>query len=430
MTMERRGFIGSLGAIIGTLCLAKTDLLADMTAGNISELTANLEEDSLWRVIREQFVFPRDYIYFNTGGIGTMPAGVLQKLKTNIDEGEIYPRPGHNQDDWNNVKKKCTALLGPGCTADELALVSTATEGINIILNGLHLQKGDEVITSTHEHPALYVPLINRAKRDGIVIRTFNPNLQKGMSNIEAIERLITKRTKMVFISHVTCTTGQVFPVKDIGQLCRSKGILFALDGAQAVGNVPLDVQDCAVDYYAFSGHKWILGPKRTGILYVRKERMELLLPVTVGAYSDAGYNVEKTELKFNPTAQRYEYGTQNESLFYGLEKAVDFIEAIGLERIYQHNTALSEALYSGLSSIPGVEVLSPIEEKYRSSIISFKVKSRDYLEISKYLTSKRIRVRTVHEAGLNGIRVSLHLYNNMDEVNLFLQELRNFIKS
>lgn len=102
----------------------------------------------------------------------------------------------------------------------------------------------------------------------------------------------------------------------------------------------------------------------------------------------------------------------------------------MGLKLIYLHNKALSEALYSGLNNIPKVEILSPVEEEYRSSIITFRVKDRDYLKTAKYLAGKRIRVRTVHEAGLNGIRVSLHIYNNVDEVGLFLQELRKYALS
>ena len=215
--MNRRSFIGSVSAVMGALFLGKAELFTQGITDGIPDFSISLDDESFWKVIREQFVFTQDYIYFNTGGIGALPSVVLQRLKSSIDEGEIYPRPGHDLDDWRNIKSKCTGLLSPNCAKEEIAFVSAAKESINIILNGLPLKAGDEVITSTHKHPALHVPLINLSKREGIVIRTLNPVLQQGRKNIELIDRLINNRTKLVFISHVTCTTGQIFPIKEIG---------------------------------------------------------------------------------------------------------------------------------------------------------------------------------------------------------------------
>lgn len=423
--MKRRHFLQTLGSLSAGIALKKSDLLpSHLPFGEA--LKALPDETQFWRIVRQQFVFPDDYAYLNTGGIGAVPTAVMNVVKTSMDQGEIAPSPGHSHEKWLETKKKCASLLGTECKEEELALISTATEGINIILNGLPLKKGDEVITSTHEHPALHIPLLNLIQRNGIVIRTFEPDLKSGLGNVDRIERLIGQRTRLIFISDVTCTTGQHFPVKEIGELARAKNLWFALDGAQAVCNTPVDVKECHIDFYAFSGHKWTLGPKRTGVLYVRQELLDTLHPTTVGAYSDDGYDIVQRSLKLHPTAQRYEYATQNEALFHGLGAAVNFIQAIGLKTIWDHNKKLSESFYAGLQTIPDVEILSPEEDRFRTSMITFRMKGKTYQDIASHLSKKRMRVRSVSEANLGGIRVSFHVCNNEDEVTHLLEEIKN----
>ena len=427
--MQRRRFISTLGTLTGGLLLSKPDF--SWAEPDVERaLTTTLDRETFWNVIRQQFVFPQDYTYLNTGGIGAAPTPVLNQVKTAMNVGEIYPSPGYDHEKWMCVKEKCTSLLSSDCKKEEIALTNTATEGINIILNGLPLKKGDEVITSTHEHAALNVPLLNRMQRDGIVIRTFEPDSKDGLDNVARIESLIRRRTRLIFVSHVTCTTGQIFPIREIGNLARTKGIWFGVDGAQAPGAIPMDIVKCNIDFYACSGHKWILGPKRTGILYVREDLLDTLRPITVGAYSDDGFDLVKGELAFQPTAQRYEYGTQNESLYRGLGKAIDFINTIGLKTIKEHNRSLSERFYAGLTEIPGIQISSPAEEKFRSSMITFHIRNKNYKDIAKHLSERRIRVRQVPEADLKAIRVSFHIYNNTDEVDKVLHEIKSLALS
>ena len=334
--MKRRHFINSVALLSGGI-LIPAKKAAGISDNTFEGLSKNYpDEETFWKTVREQFIFPEDYAYLNTGGIGAVPALVLNKVSQSMNELEIYPKPGHDHNKWMEIKEKCTGLLGSDINKEELALISTATEGINIVINGLPLSKGDEVITSTHEHPALHVPLLNKMQRNGINIKSFVPDFKSGLGNVEKIKNLITKRTRLVFLSHITCTTGQCFPLKEIGQLTRDKNIWFAVDGAQAVGSMSMEIKKWNIDFYTYSGHKWTLGPKRTGVLFVREDLLEILRPTTVGAYSDDGYDIVKLELKLNPTAQRYEYATQNEALFWGMGKGVDFVKTIGLQRIWE----------------------------------------------------------------------------------------------
>ncbi len=426
--MERRSFLQALGLLTGSLSLGRKKVFAESLKGatfeqNLSDLQPL--SPKYWQIIKEQFLLPDDYDYFNTGGLGASPFSVVEKVKNATTELEVYPQPGHDMNEWWEIKEKCARVFSKACNKEEIALTSCTTEGNNIVINGLPLSRGDEIITSTHEHAGLIIPLLNRMQRDGVVIKSFNPDMKDGLGNVERINSLITKRTRLIFVSHFTCTTGQRFPEKEIAQLAKDKKLWFALDGAQTVGNMPIDVKEYGCDFYATSGHKWLLGPKRTGIFYVKKSLLDTLRPTTVGAYSDDGADIFKKTLKLNPTAQRYEYATENSALYLGLETGIDFLNTIGFETVWQHNKHLAELLYRGLSTIPQIEILSPEQEQYRTSLITWKLKNVDFRKAASYLTDKkRMRVRVVPEAHVDGVRISLHVYNNEEQVENLLAEI------
>ncbi len=466
--MERRAFFGSLSGLMGGVLLppaaasaaasaaavsagpdapssaaaaVDSSLAADpaaLAAGSDARLETCLESSRLrqelqqidpgderyWRLIREQFLLPDDYTYLNTGGLGASPLSVIRTVKEKSDAEDTRPAAGHSLDDWWAMKQAAAPLFGPGIDKEELAFVSTATEGINIVLNGLPLAAGDEIITSTHEHPALNIPLLNLMQERGIRVRFFEPDRENSQGNLERIEALITRRTRLIFISHITCTTGQIFPVAEIGRLARDRGILYALDGAQAIGSHPFDIAGMNVDAYAVSAHKWLLGPRRTGILWVRRGMWETIRPTVVGAYSDRLTDLDNKRLELQDSAQRYEFGTQNDALYYGLGEAVEFIRAIGLQEIERHDTALAEAFVRGLEEIPGIELLSPDRAADRSAMITFRPTGRDYREFTTALGRQKIRVRPVGEAHLDAIRISFHVYNSAADVERLLDAL------
>jgi selenocysteine lyase/cysteine desulfurase len=421
--MKRKDFLRGTTAILGGLSLAG-DLRPD-DFGRFLGTAAAGGEEGFWKLVRDQFILDPGWTYLNFGGLGSCPLPVLHSLAEWTRAEERAPSAGHDEKAWSAVKEKLARLLGKACRAEDLALISSATEGINMIVNGLPLRNGDEVITTTHEHVALNSALLNRMQRDGIVIRLFEPDTKSGLGNVDRIAGLVNGRTRLVFISHVTCTQGQRFPEKEIAAFAREKGLWFALDGAQAPLCVPFDIVDCGVDFYACSTHKWLMGPKRTGFLYVRRERLDTLRPLSVGAGSSARYDIRKSEFVLHPSAQRFEYGTQNDALFYALGEACAFVEAIGPDRIWRHNQALAEKFHAGLKDIPGVEIMSPEEGAYRSAMIGFRMKAHAYSEINEHLAKDKIRVRVVTEGGLDLVRVSFHICNHDGEVAKILDSLK-----
>ncbi len=397
--------------------LPAADLLAQAAAAG--------DEEFFWKLLREQFILDPDWIFLNFGGLGSCPLPVIDALVGFLRAEERAPSAGHDEKAWQAVKEKLARALGPACRKEELGLIGGATEGVNVIVNGLPLKRGDEAITSTHEHVAVHSALLNRMQKDGLVIKLFEPDIVRAAGNVERIAKLVTPRTRLILMSHVTCTTGQLFPVRAISDLARAKGIWFALDGAQAPVNAPFDIAETGVDFYTCSTHKWMMGPKRTGFIYARPGTAEALRPQTVGGGSSVRYDAAKGELVLKPTAERFESGTQNDALFYALGTALDLVATIGVERISRRCRPMAERFYKGLGEIPGVERISPEEEACRTLMIGFRMKTRSMADIMSHLAKDRIRARPVGEGGLGSIRVSFYLNNRDEDVTAILDSLK-----
>jgi selenocysteine lyase/cysteine desulfurase len=187
----------------------------------------------------------------------------------------------------------------------------------------------------------------------------------------------------------------------------------------------PFSLHELGCDAYATSGHKWMLGPKETGLLYVRKEMLDIIQPKFTGAYSAGEFDLAKGTLDFVPTAQRYEYGTVSIPLRFGLGAAVNFLQKIGVENIWKRDQSLSTRLYKGLKSIPYVSVLSPESSTERSALVTFKHEKIPYGDLQRHLDTYKLRTRGVGEGGVNALRISTHLYNSPEEVDRALEAVK-----
>ncbi len=421
--MKRKEFFGTIaGTVAGAGLFSTSRLWADPTVDS-QWPSANPDEEKFWKFVRNQFPLTEERAYFNTGGLGASPYVVIDAVKSKMDELEKFCETGHTEQLWKEIKTSAGTLLG--CDADELAFMRNTTEGINVVCNGLPFKKGDEIITTTHEHVGNSVPWLALQKRTGVVIKFFEPSTASAQENIDRIQKLITKRTRLFSVPHATTTTGQIMPVREIANLAKSKNIWFFVDGAQTAGMFPFNLHELGCDAYATSGHKWLLGPKETGFLYVRKEMFDTIETKFVGAYSDGGFDFRKGELKFNPTAQRYEYGTVSVPLRVGLGAAINFIQRIGIENIWKRDHTLALRLVDGLKKIPSIKIMSPLNEGEQSAMITFVHEKIPYLELQTHLNTYKLRTRGVGEGGVNGLRISCHLYNSFEEVDRLLEGLR-----
>ncbi|MEW6510956.1 MAG: aminotransferase class V-fold PLP-dependent enzyme [Bacteroidota bacterium] len=380
-------------------------------------------DESFWEFLREQFPLERDRAYLNTGGLGASPYAVIDAVTTKMRELERISETGRDEQLWKEIKTDIASLLG--CGDDEVAFTRNTTEGINIVANGLPLRSGDEVILTTHEHVGNALPWLALARRTGVVLRLFEPSIQSQQENLDRIAALFSKRTRLISVPHAVTTTGLILPVRDIATMARARNIWFFVDGAQTAGMFPFSLHEIGCDAYATSGHKWLMGPKETGVLYVRRAMLDTVRATSVGAYSDGGFDFLKGTLAFHPSAQRYEYGTVNVPLRVGLWEAVRFIRRIGIRQVWERDRMLSTRLYRGLREIPGVRVHSPEADDMRSAMITFSHEALPHLELQNHLTTYNLRTRPVGEGGMAALRVSTHIYNMPDEVDRVLEGVK-----
>ena len=413
---SRRSFIQKLSAGIAIPGLVSFNPPAPAT---IKSINHSLNAEEFWNDLRKKFPLKDSRVYLNNGTFGPSPQVVLDALQSSFTETNTSGEYGHIEPE----REKLAEFVG--IKTSEISLTHNTTEGINIMCWGLPLKAGDEVIITLHEHVGNALPWLNRAKLHGIVLKPFEPKSTQE-ENLDLIKSLVTPRTKVIAIPHVTCTTGLVFPIKEISGFARGKGIFTAIDGAHGAGTFDLDLHDLGCDLYASSYHKWVLGPNGTGFLYVREEILEQVQAYQVGAYSDLGWDMYQNPPEFKgyvPTAHRFDYGSQSLPMMRGAVAAADFHKEIGKEKIETRIRELNQYLFDGLSEMRSrLDVLTSSELASRISMVTFKPKKMDYQEAANLISKEGFRIRQVPESKLDAIRVSTHIYNSKAEIDSFLK--------
>jgi selenocysteine lyase/cysteine desulfurase len=367
-----------------------------------------------WRSVRDQFLLEPGYVYLNTGGLGPSPRPVIAAFDKAWRELERRCESGHGLRD--EVRDRACEFLA--CRESELAFTRNATEGMNLVARGLELRDGDEVVMTTHEHPGGAMPWFAVREETPIEIRTVEPG-SGGDDSLQRLRDALTTRTRVVMVSHITCTTGLVMPVREISDICRELGIVCVIDGAQAIGQIPVDLQTLGCDFYVASGHKWLLGPKGTGVLYVRDEQLDHWNPPFAGAYADSRFDLAAGVFERLRPASASEYGTRNTPLVLGLGAAFDFLTTIGMETVAARGAQLARRLREGLSALDGVEVLTPAEAAAAILTLRLPAAGGDPWEwVNRLRREHGFRLRPVGEAGLAAVRASTHVFNSEEEVD------------
>jgi L-cysteine/cystine lyase len=421
--MKRSAFLRRCAGGFGGAMLLDSLVARGLTAEPAPWPDVEAGSEQFWTFLRDQFPLQRGRAYLNTGGLGASPHVVIRAVQSKMDELEKICETGHDEGLWSEIKGGCAELLGAG--PEEIAFVRNTTEGVNIVANGLPFRKGDEIITTTEEHVGNIMPWLPLARRIGLKIRFFVPSVVSPQENLERIAALATKRTRLISVPHAVTTTGLILPVREIAEFARSRKIWTFVDGAQTAGMFPFSLHDIGCDAYATSGHKWLMGPKETGLLYVRREMQDVLAPVFSGAYSASAFDHQKGSFTFLPAAQRYEYGTVSVPLRVGLGAAVGFVQRIGIGTIWERDRWLSTRLFDGLRAIPGVTVLSPERDDMRSAMITLRHAKLPYLELQNHLNTYDLRTRGVNEGGLEALRISSHIYTSPAEIDRVLEGVR-----
>lgn len=365
-------------------------------------------------------------IYLNTGTFGPMPAVVADEIRRVYGEIERQGTfaPGvfwqMELEGFEAVRTQVAALLH--ADPAEIALTRNVTDGINIVLHGLDWRAGDQVILTDHEHPSGTVPWLALAERAGVELRWLE--LVDDADEIVArFERLLTPRTRLAQLSHVSCLTGLRLPVERLCQLARQAGVLSLVDGAHAEGQFGVNVRALGCDFYAACGHKWLLGPQGVGMLYVRREYVERLRPIWLGWDVGQPFDRAARSYQLQDTAARFEQSTRAWPLYLAFGQAIKFIEDVGLEVIEARAQTLRRSFIGELRAIPGVTVLSPLNPDLGTGLVTARVAGWSYEALQQRLwEQRRIITNVIRE--FNALRFSLAFFTSDQELTVALQTI------
>ncbi len=377
--------------------------------------------------IREAMPATTAHSYLNTGTFGPLPRCVIeavqQRLQSEWSDGRLgAARFKELEAIYTEVRQRCARLLN--AEEGEIALTDNTGEGLNIIAYGLNWREGDEVITTNHEHISALAPLYQIRDRYGISIRIANLGQQGERPAAEAIAPLITPRTRLIVISHVSFMTGAVFDVSAVGALGRRHGIPVLVDGAQSAGAIAVDVKALGIDFYAIPMQKWLCGPDGTGALYVRRASLDYLQPTYVGYFSIKHEEPGTWELQ--ETAQRFELGGRQTAALAGQSRALQWLEeTVGHPWIRQRISALNSQADALLRAVPGITVLTPRPGASGLLSITFDRAEPDTV-VGRLAEEHNIYIRSIHER--QALRISTGFYNTEEELKRLagvLQEWR-----
>ncbi len=419
---SRRAFVTRwMAGIAGGALLAHLDsgrLIAH--AEELAVSGAELPED-YWRLVQSGFRLEPGLVYLNNASLGPSPelvADATEAFRRRLDAFPSRYMWGGWSEEMEAVRSKCAILLG--ADSEEIALIHNTTEGMNLVASSLDLKSGDEVIIADHEHSSGTIPWQYWQEPRGVrLVRPTLPVLPSGPDElVEVYRRAITEKTRVISMCHVVNTNGMILPVKAVSEMARERGILVAVDGAQAPGQIDVDLQDLGCDFYAASAHKWLLSPKGVGILYARLDAQPLLKPLIV-AHGWEDRSIRRFE----------NYNTRNLPEVLGLGVAVDFQNLIGPPRRTARILELTNAFRNSLEDDPAFTIKTPAGRELSAGITTVEVVGRAAPGVASLLADRYfIDCRPMTSHGLNGIRISLSVFNSVDQVEVLVGGLRELI--
>jgi len=364
-------------------------------------------------------------IYLNAGTFGPMPvcvpAAMQERMQQEWQNGRLGASGYENMRSiYDNARRGVAHILN--AASDEIALTDNTGEGLNIISFGIDWHEGDEVITTNHEHISLLAPLYQLRDRYGIRIRVADIGEKGERPILKAVADLVTPRTRLISLSHVSWMSGARLNISEVGYMGREWGIPVLIDGAQSAGAIPLDMHALNIDFYAIPMQKWLCGPDGTGALYARQGALSYVKSTYVGYWSVK--HEEGIDWELLDTAQRFETGGRQTAALAGQVAVLNWLESVvGHQWMYERIAALSAYAFHTLSEIPGVSMLTP--RPGESGLVAFRLEGKNDAEVVKMLNEKHnIFIRNIPST--HALRISTGFYNTEEEIDTVVRALRD----
>ena len=408
-----------------------------MTSNAHSFDVARIREDF---PVLHQMVNGKPLVYLDNAATTQKPQAVIDALvryysadNSNVHRG-VHTLSQRATEDYDSGRSKARQFLN-AASDEEIIFVKGTTDGINLVAHSYarqHLGEGDEIIISTMEHHSNIIPWQVLCQEKGAHLRVI-PISDAGELLMDEYESLLSSRTKLVAITHVSNVLGTENPIKQIVEMAHSQGVPVLVDGAQATPHMPVDVQKLGCDFYVFSGHK-IYGPTGIGVLYGKAELLEAMPPYQLGSDMIKSVTFERTV--YNDLPYKFEAGTPNIAGVIGMGAAIDYLTEIGMDRIDNYEHGLLEYGTECLSGIDGVKIVGNAPGK--ASVLSFVMDCAHPHDIGTILDTEGVAIRTGHHCAqplMNryGVpataRASLSFYNTRDEVDLLVKAIDRVIE-
>jgi selenocysteine lyase/cysteine desulfurase len=431
--MRRRAFVKGLAA--ATAAVQMWPELARGVGHRLetlrTDLDATLGDADHWQRVRREFQLNPGLVHFNTGSVGASPRVVTDAVSSYLNQ--LEGDPNHNV--WGGLGDRAEEVCSRaaeflGADLSELVITRNTTEGMNQVATGIDLGPGDEVLTTNHEHPGGACCWEYLQKHRGVRVNYMKMPIpvRDEEQFLRRLEEHLTPRTRVVSLMHVDTLTGMVYPLADVAKITRPRGILLVCDGAQSPGMLNVNLKALGVDTFASSSHKWMLAPKDSGLLYIRREVQDRVHPVSL--YS--GYKVYTASV-----------GTRNVAHILGHGVAMDFHNTLGRDRVEARCRQLSNRLRSHLLQIPRLRLLTPMQSRLSSGMVTFAVDGMQPAIIKKRLFDDHNMIvkqapgtyvvatdptAKAKKEDYNCLRFSTHIFNSEYDVDLLATHIEDIL--
>jgi cysteine desulfurase / selenocysteine lyase len=396
-----------------------------------------------WAAIREDFpilnqkIHGHPLVYFDNAATSQKPKPVLDALRRYYDQDNsnvhrgIHELSNRATAAFEATRKRVAEFIGSS-KVEEIIFTRGTTEGINLVAQAwgsTNIKKDDVILLTEMEHHSNIVPWQLLAERTGARLRYIPVTGDEGLLDLAKLDSLLTKEVKLLGMTHISNTLGTVNPVRELCEKARKLGITTLVDAAQSAGHLPLNVQEIGCDFLAFSSHK-ICGPTGVGVLFGRHEVLEAMPPYQGGGEMISSVDFHKST--WNQVPHKFEAGTPNIADVVALKTALDYLDSIGRERIFEHDQELAHETYRKLAEFKGIRLFGPA--RGRAGLVSFLLKDIHAHDVVTFADQKGVALRGGHHCNQplmrklkidSTARASFYFYNTQSEVDRLIEVLK-----
>ena len=407
-------FTGSMATM--ALPVLGATVSEEKASKKISLASGDPADERYWEMVKKQFSVPSNLMMVNAANLCPSPYAINELVITTLKELEKNVS-FQFRSQFSEKRKKALDMMASflGVSKEEIGIVRNTTEANSIIVNGLDLKSGDEIIIWDQNHPSNAIAWEQRAKRTGVVIKKVTvPATPKSPEELlSPFAKAITAKTRLISFSHISNLSGIALPAKEICQLAREKKIMSLVDGAQSLGMMDLNLLDLGCDFYTASTHKWLLGPFENGIIYVRKENVERLWPMVISAgWKESGTSVDERLCVL---------GQRNETTPFALPETLEFQLTLGKKNIENRVRTLTAALKEKISTkIPQATFVTPLTPNMSGGIVTLNLPGKQPQDVFQ----KLYEVHGIACSSSGGVRLSPHIYNTMEDMDKIVAAL------